>query len=299
MKNIREILNKNNIKAISYQKKGNSMIVSNQDNRYVITPHQYNKQLLDYLDSRNFNYYPKIYDSNEKYDLVEYIKDTNFPREQKMNDLIHLVALLHSKTTYYKEVDEDEYKILYEDLLNNCEYLKEYYEDLITVIESKVFMSPPELLLAKNITLLFDSIAYCSSMCKKWYEQVNNKKETHKMRVSVIHNNLSLDNYLKNSSDYLISWRKSKIDIPVFDLYKLYNNNVIDFDFSEILKLYEKEYPLKDEELLLFYILISLPAKIEFNKNNYNQCLEIQKEIDKLMKTSDLITSYRSPKTAK
>ena len=31
------------------------------------------------------------------------------PEEQKMIDMINLVSLLHSKTTFYKEVDEDDY----------------------------------------------------------------------------------------------------------------------------------------------------------------------------------------------
>ena len=135
-------------------------------------------------------------------------------------------------------------------------------------------------------------------MTKKWYEIIS--KKTHKMRVSVIHNNLSLDNYIKNNRDYLTNWDKSKIDIPIFDLYKLYIRNYNEFDFFDILKLYEKEYPLKDEELLLFYILISMPNKIEFNTNNYEMCNRIEKEIDKLLKSSELITNYKKlPETSK
>lgn len=293
MRELKEILKKNNIIARGYHKIGNSIIIEDNNKKYVVNKHKYKKDILKYLNSRNFNYYPKIYDSTDDYDITEYIDDYEIPKEQKMNDLIHLISLLHSKTTYYKEVDEADYKTLFEDLLNNCEYLHEYYTDLITLIESKVFMSPPEYLLALNITLIFDSIGYCQEQIKKWYNLVSEKEKTHKMRVSVIHNNLSLDHYLKDNNDYLISWGKSKIDIPIFDLYKLYIRNALEFDFLDILKLYEKEYPLKDEELLLFYILISMPVKIEFNKSNYDMCLYIQKEVDKLIKTSNLINNYR------
>lgn len=293
MRELKEILKKNNIKARGYQKIGNSVVVDDDSKKYVINKHKYKKDILKYLNSRNFNYYPKIYDSTDDYDITEYIEDNEIPKEQKMNDLIHLTSLLHNKTTFYREVDEADYKTLFEDLLNNCEYLQEYYTDLITIIESKVFMSPPEYLLALNITLIFDSIGYCQSQIKKWYDLVSDTEKTHKMRVSVIHNNLSLDHYLKDQNDYLISWGKSKIDIPIFDLYKLYIRNALEFDFLDILKLYEKEYPLKDEELLLFYILISMPIKIEFNKPNYDMCLYIQREVDKLIKTSNLINNYR------
>ena len=292
---IRDILKRNNIKAHAYRKIDNSVII---DDKYIIKKNNSKDDILNYLDNREFNYYPKVFDRDSNFELLEYLEDTNMPKEQKMNDLIKLVSLLHSKTTYYKEVDEADFKKLYEDLLNNCEYLEEYYTDLITIIESKVFFSPSENLLALNITLIFDSINYCRDMTLKWYEIVS--KKTHKMRVSVIHNNLSLDNYIKNNKDYLTNWDKSKIDIPIFDLYKLYIRNYNDFDFFDILKLYEKEYPLKEEELLLFYILISMPNKIEFNSNNYEMCKKIEKEVDKLLKSSELITNYKKlPQTSK
>jgi len=285
---IKDILRRNNIIAHNYRKLGNNIVV---DDKYVIKKNNKKDDILSYLDNRNFNYYPHIFDKDSNYELVEYLKDTDMPREQKMNDLVKLVSLLHNKTTYYKEVDEADYKELYEDLLNNLEYLEEYYTDLITIIESKVFFSPSEYLLASNITLIFDSIRYARSMTLKWYEMIS--KKTHKMRVSVIHNNLSLDNYIKNNKDYLTNWDKSKIDIPIFDLYKLYLRNYNEFDFFDILKIYEKEYPLKDEELLLFYILISMPNKIEFNTNNYDMCIKIENEVDKLLKSSELITNYK------
>ena len=50
--------------------------------------------------------------------------DISMPREQKAEDLIDLMALLHHKTTHYKEVDISDYKELYEDISNNIFYLK-------------------------------------------------------------------------------------------------------------------------------------------------------------------------------
>lgn len=293
MRELKQILKKNNIKASSYMKKGRSTIVSTLNKKYVIKPCNNRNDIFEYLDNRNFNYYPKIEDKDDDYEIMEYIDEVSIPKEQKMNDLIRLVSLLHTKTTFYREVDEADYKTLYEDLLNNCEYLYDYYTDLITIIESRTYMSPSEYLLALNITLIFDSINYCKEKINEWYDMVRDKEKISKMRVSVIHNNLSLDHYLKSDNDYLISWNKSKIDIPIFDLYKLYIHNVNEFDFIEILKLYERDYPLKDHELLLFYILISMPNKLEFTNIIYNNCLIIQKEVDKLIKSSNLINNYR------
>ena len=106
-------------------------------------------------------------------------------------------------------------------------------------------------------------------------------------------NNLDLSHYIKNNYDYLISWDKSKIDIPIFDLYNLYNNHFNDFDFFELLKRYESVYPLKKYEIKLLFILITMPSKLEFNDNEYNMCIKIGKEIDKLYNSNKLIEEYK------
>ena len=290
---IKQLIKRNNIKVLNYRKSNNNIIISNSNNKYIIKRGIYNKKIMDYLNSRGFNYYPDIYDYNNNYQLIKYVEDINIPNEKKINDLINIVALLHKKTSFYKEVDEVEYKKLYEDLLNNCSYLKEYYNDLISIIDSKVFMSPKEYLLASNITLIFDSISYCEVQINKWYEIINSKDKTRRMRVCVIHNDLKLKNFIKDDKDYLINWDKSKIDMPIFDLYKLYLRCNNDYDFIEILRNYEKSYPLLEDELLLLYILISMPSIIKFNRNNYDTYISINKEINKLLKTSNLIKNYK------
>lgn len=290
MKELKDILKRNSLRASKYEKIGKTVLVNTPNGKFIIKHKKDNQDIFNYLITRNFNYYPDIIDYNNDYEITRYIDDISIPNEQKINDLVNLIALLHSKTTYYKELDEAQYKKLYEDLNNNIEYLYEYYNDLITIIESKVYMSPPQYLLARNISLIFSSLQYCHNKIEEWYKKVN---DLQKIRVAVIHNNLNLSHFLKNNSDYLISWDKAKIDIPIFDLYKLYNNHVLDFDFSDILRKYENIYPLKEEELDLLFILISMPKKIEFTKSNYNMCGEIGKELDKLFKTRKLISEYK------
>lgn len=288
MKLLKDILKKNSLRVNSYQKIGNIVKVDTSNGKFVIKKTNDNKEIFNYLITRNFNYYPDIIDYDNNYSIYKFINDIEIPNEQKMNDLINLVALLHSKTTYYKELDESEYKKLYEDLTNNIEYLTGYYNDIINIIDTKIYMSPFEYLFARNYSIICNSLKYCKNSIDKWYKIVNNLD---KYRVCVIHNNLHLSHFIKNSNDYLISWDKSKIDLPVFDLYKLYNNHGLDFDFSDILKRYENIYPLKDDELLLFYILISMPKKIEFNSKNYEMCKIIGREIERLYKTERLIMS--------
>ena len=286
MQKISDILKKNSIKPKKYVKKGKVLIIDDGVIKYVIKEKKELSKTFNYLKSRNFNYYPKVIYDDDNYEITEYIDNYDIPIEQKMYDMIDLVTLLHNKTTHYKEIDISDYKKIYEDITNNIIYLYGYYDDLMTIIESKVFMSPSEYLLARNINKVYQAINFSKEELNNWYETVKNKK---KQRLVVLHNNLSLDHFLRNEKPYLISWDKSKIDIPVFDLYKLYKKHALDMDFIDIFNRYQKNYPLKEEEKKLFFTLIALPDLITFNKKEYEMTQIINKEIDYLYKTEQFI----------
>ena len=289
MKEISDLLKRNDIRAHSYKKEGNVVIADTNIGKVVIKKNKNKDYIYNYLNDRNFNYYPKIL-SEEDYIISKYVEDSDIPKEQKIMDLVDLVSLMHSKTTHYKSISEDEFKKIYEDLSNNFEYLKEYYTDIISIIDEKVFMSPSEYLLARNINAIFKSIEIGKEYVDNWLETINGLD---KMRMTIVHNNLDLSHYIRGDNNYLISWDKSKIDIPVFDLYNLYNNHFSDFDFVELLKRYEHVYPLKKYEKELFFILITMPDKIEFNDSEFNMCIKIGNEIDKLYKSNKVIEEYK------
>lgn len=294
MQKINSILRKYELKPYRYTKNGKVTFVDTDIGRFVVKKEYQNKDIFKYLKTRSFNYYPELISDDDDYQIMRYIEDIDIPLEQKMIDMIDLVSLLHNKTTHYKEVDEDDYKKIYEDILNNIDYLYSYYTDLITLIESHVFMSPSEYLLARNISKVYSALNFTRNELENWLILV---KEKRKQRLVVLHNNLSLDHFIRSDNAYLISWDKSKIDIPIFDLYKLYKRHGLDFDFSELFKRYESNYKLLDDERKLFFILIALPEKIEFNDTEYNMCKLISKQMDMLYKTENFISPYYSKQT--
>lgn len=289
MRKINEILKKCDIKPCRYLKSGKATFVDTQIGRFVVKEKKRNDEIFKYLNSRSFNYYPKIISDDNEYEVMEYVDEINYPKEQKILDMINLVSLLHNKTTHYKEIDFDDYKKIYEDILNNIEYLDSYYSDYITLIDSKVFMSPSQYLLARNISKIFDALGFAKKQVEEWYKLVKDKT---KQRLVVLHNNLELNHFLKNDNAYLISWDKAKYGIPIFDLYILYKHHALDFDFADILNQYEKNYPLQEDERKLFFILIALPNKIDFNRKEYELTKIISKEMDILYKTEKLISPY-------
>lgn len=296
MKKINEILQKYNLKPYKREYKGNALIIYTEKGNYVIKEkgREKNSEIYEYLKSRNFHYYPKeINHIDDDYQIMDYIEENRIPDEQKMLDLIDLLSLLHNKTTHYKEVTEDDYKEIYEDLLNNIEHLITYYLDQVSLIESKIYMSPSEYLLARNISKILGALYYAKAELESWYRKVKDKR---KIRYVVLHNHLKLDHFIRNENSYFINWDKAKIGIPVFDFYKLYKNHGLDFDFYELLRLYEKKYPLLEEERALLFILISLPEKLEPEKNEYLRCKMISKKIDFLYKTEFVISPYNTDK---
>ena len=295
MLSLKEILKQYDIKPHRYEKVGKVVYVDTSDGRFVIKNNNRNKEVLTYLESRNFDYFPSIVNNiNDEYEIYEYIEEFSIPKEQKMDDLIELVSLLHNKTTHYKEVDSEHYKQVYEDINNNIAYLYSYYNDLITMIESKIFPSPSEYLLSRNISKIYAALSFSKSEIEKWYEIVKDKK---KDRFVVVHNNLDLSHFLRNKNSYLISWDKTKIDKPIFDLYKLYKRHYNEFDFIEVLKKYERNYPLSEEERKLFFILIALPEKLELEGSEYILTRKTSNLIDNIFRTEAFVSPYYSKYT--
>ncbi len=271
-----DVLKVLDIKPLRYEKKNNITIVDTKDKKYVLKKIT-NKDVYKYLRSRNFNNIPNAKIIND-YEIYDYIEDIETPQEQRINDLIELVSALHNKTSYTKDISSDEYKKLYEDLNNNLEYTYNYYSDMMTIIESKVYMSPSEYLLARNISKVFIKLNELKIDIDNWYSLVENKTT---IRNSLLHNNLELNHLIRNTNSYLISWDKSKKDMPILDLYKMYKkNNLTNMD--NLLKTYEIKYPLQEDEKKLLYILIGLPDIIEFTNKEYINTLKVRQMIDSI-----------------
>lgn len=290
--NLKNIINKYKAKKITL--KNSAKIIENENTRLVIKKD--NPNILDtynYLLSRSFDYFPKIIYKDNDYNVYEYVEDVNEPSEQRILDIITLTSILHSKTTFYKEVDIDNYKYLYETINKKLEYLFNYYNDIITLIEKSIYMSPSNYIIARNINKIFETINYCKYEVDSWYELIKDKR---KIRVVNIHNNLSLDHYIKNDKPYLISWNKNKIDMPIYDLLTLYKKYYLDFDFYELFNYYESRYPLTNEERKMLFILMSIPEKLVLDSSEYKNSIKCRKFFDYIYKTKDLINEYKSIK---
>lgn len=287
---VRKIASEYNIPINKITIKNNTRII---DDKIVLKKKKNNdlNNVYKYLKSRSFDYFPEPITIDNLYEVYPFLEDTYEPSEQKATDIMHLLGLLHSKTTFYREIDIDKNKEIYENISDELEYLNNFYNDLITMIEKEAYMSPSGYLIARNINIIFGSIYYAKHNLEEWYKKIDNNKNE---RVVNIHNNISLDHYIKNEKPYLISWNKSRIDSPIYDLLSFYKNHYFDFDFDDLFHFYESGYPLKEDERLLLFTYMAIPYKIEIISDEYEMCIKINKMIEYLYKTSNLIMNYHS-----
>lgn len=278
-------------KPYRYTIKGKATLLETTSGDFIIKPKNRDMpELFSYLSSRGFQHFPKLIDaSRSDVNVYEYLQDTPMPREQKCADLIDLVASLHNKTSYFKEVSEDTYKEIYENINSNVLYLQNYYNTFYEMHFSEVYMSPSTYLFMRNYSKVNAALEFCKNELDNWYELV---KTESKSRVAVVHNNLALDHFVKSDKDYLISWDNYKIDTPVLDIANFYKKEYLNINFEEALARYMEVYPMLEHEKKLLFILITLPPVLSNEGSEFNKCKETRRVLDYIFKTENLIRPY-------
>ena len=276
-------------KPYKITKKNNVYILNTMEGDYVVklSPKIDYKKLYNYLYSRNFNYLPEISkDSRDDMLVLEYQEDISIDDNQKAIDLINLVSLLHSKTSYFKNVPVDKYKEIYDNIKNNLTYVSNKYDEMFMEYLKVEYYTPHEYLFLRNYSLIYNAINYSNTKLDEWYSKIKDKTRE---RVALVHNNLQLDHIIKNKNDYLISWDSYTFDTPILDLYNLYKQEWNNIEFKEVIKTYNSNFSLLEEEKILLYILISIPYNITIEPNEYNNCRNIRKLIDYLSNSSKIV----------
>lgn len=280
-------------KPYRYTLKGKATLLETTSGDFIIKPKNKDiKELYNYLLSRGFDNFPKLIDASRRdVNVFEYVEGIHMPKEQMCDDIIDLMSSLHNKTSYFKEVSEDTYKAIYEDIKSNVSYLKNYYDTLFEIGFNEVYTSPSNYQYLRNYYKINAALDFCEKELDEWYSLI--KGET-KIRVAVVHNNLSLDHYLKGSKEVLISWDDYLVDTPIIDLVKLYKKEYLKMNFAEALERYFYKFPLLEHEKKLLFILLTLPPESTKCTSELLQCRENNRIIDYVFKTEDLIRPYYS-----
>lgn len=253
-----------NIHPIRYQKKNKVDIITTSDHKYVLKKSNYYK-VYEYLLTRDFRNLPNlISESDSEYTLYSYIEDYDLPEEQRVEDFIYLLSILHTKTTFYKTVDLDKIKEIFENLRERQDYLIQYYHNLQDMIETETYMSPSHYQLIRNLSLIYFHLTESKMQIEKWYDTMKDKR---KMRYVMTHGNLKREHFIENGNLYFISFDSARINSPVYDLENFYRNNWRDTTLDSFLEIYQSKYELNRDEFHLLMSLIHMPERIEFGEN--------------------------------
>lgn len=248
------------------------------------------KELYAYLKSRNFTSFPKLIDdSRNDVNVYEYVEGVSMPKEQKVLDLIDVVANLHNKTTFYKTVTVDDFKAIYDNIKSNIVYLQNDYNRLYEEIKNETYMSPSHYSFIRSIYKVFAALDFANHELDSWYSLV---KDQTKKRVSLIHNKLNLDHFIKSDDDYLISWDNYRTDTPVIDLVTFYQAEYFTIHFDVVFSRYLEKVNLSEDEKKLFFLLISIPPKIEFTDSEFKDCKMVREALDYVFITEELVRPY-------
>ena len=284
------ILKKENIHPIAYKKINSVYLVSDKTITYAIKLNTNNYDIYKYLLSKGFNYFPDNYSNVDvNYDITKYIIPLEVNQTEKVNDYLKLLSILHFKTSYKREVNLDEIKINYEKIINEINDLRRYYISINDKLDKERFLSPADYLLLRNITLIYSVLNIIEKLLNKTYEKIKDSKS---IRVALLHNNLSLDHLIINEGEYLISWDKSYFDSPINELNSFYRKYYNYIDINDFLLIYEKSNKLSAIEKALLIIVLSVPKKIEFINNNYENTMLVNNEINYLKSIYELLTKY-------
>ncbi len=282
-----ELLNKLGIKIQSIRKIKSQTVINN---KYIYKQMIRKSDLYDYLLTRGFNYFPRVYSKvGDEIELMDYINSKDIPKEQRLEDLIYIASILHLNTSFDKVIDIDKIKEIYETTTNRLEYIKKYYLDKQNEIEEELYMSPSNYLLIRNISTLYKSIDLSKYYLDKWYTLV---KDNTNIRYSFIHGNLKDNNILEDDNIYLISWDKSRIDFPIIDLEILYKNNYLDINIDNILSIYQKKYKLKEEEIFLLFSYLLIPDVLNNYPSEYLRTKDVSNTVLYFDKTYNLLKNY-------
>ena len=293
MNNIRNIKDKYNFKVKKYIDNGNTKIIDTDKGKFLIKVNKKEKEeLYNYLLAKKFENYIKPYNNlDDDYEIYPYLDNLVKDNDDKGIDIIYLISLLHNKTTFYKSFNSDEKKKIYEEKIDELNKLSSYYDALRYIIEEDMYPSPSKYLLLNNITVIYNSLDNSSYFIKKWYDKVSSKENK---RVALIHGNLDISHIIENNNSYLISWDKSRVDMPIIDIYNFFENDYKYLDLNSLFDIYLSKYPLYEEEKYLFFSYLLTPKRLDFNNLEILNTREVSNHLDYLNKANILVSKHYS-----
>ncbi len=278
-------MNKSDICKYSYI--DGDRVIETEKGKFFITPRCNNKSdMFRYLEQKDFPFFLPMENSDrEPYEVYSYVEDDmNF--DDKAIDLVHILSLLHIKTTTYQEVVMDSVKELYEGISAEIESLEKYYHELQDEMETHVYMAPDEYLFLRNISILYENLHRSREYLESWYQL---KKDATRERVVFLHMQPSLATFIDRKTPYFVHWDLSRKGYVVYDFLYFYKKDYIAVEMESLFQIYQSKYRFTRDEEYLFFCLVLLDEKITFDLGCYENIIFIQKKFFYAFKAREFV----------
>lgn len=261
-------------------------VIETSEGKFFMIPKSDSKKTFHYLETKKFPFFlPLETLYRETYEIYRYIDDDTDIHDKAI-DLVHILSLLHIKTTTYQEVALDNVKKIYEDILKQLDLLFQFYQELVEQIMSHIYMAPDEYLFIRNSSVFYQNLEQSRQYLEMWYQK---KKNSSKERVVFLHGSPCLDTFIGGNNPCFMDWKFSHKGYVIYDFLYFYKKNVQRLEMQSLFQIYQSKYPFLEEEKYLFYCLILLDEKIEFTFNHYENTVLVQERVSYALKTKQFI----------
>ncbi len=229
------------------------------------------------------------YYNNSYYYMMPYVDfENNHFREHKIKFYFETLSYIHSKTICYKKVNKKHFKSIYTELSKVIKDRQTYYFNLMLKYECNDIKSPFQWFYVLNYYRINNALLEAINYLNQYMELV--KDSTH-IRVCINYHNFNYQHIcLKNK--LLISIDHIKFDMPIFDLYDIYQK-IPDFmfDLDCFKDEYFKQMNYLEEENILLYCLMNIVPIVIFNYDEVDNIIKLSRLIYYLDSICDFINS--------
>lgn len=233
--------------------------------------------------------------NTKHYYLMPWIENVDSKSDENLHFQRMFTSLgkMHNRTQKEKKVDKDQLQAHYDTLSKRWSKEKEVLENFIEAAESNWYMSPYELSYCTYFHKVLSAHQFASDQLSEWFKKM---KETENTRIVMNHGSLSISHFLVNErgEGVFINLENAQETTPVQDLSNYYKNSFKTYpiqqpDRNNWLKMYEKNFSLREEEKLLFMSYMAYPVQIANKITSYTKRTGSLNEKDRV---KELLHSY-------
>ncbi|MDP4084538.1 MAG: spore coat protein YsxE [Bacillota bacterium] len=204
---------------------------------------------------------------NDLYYLMPWLSnEVKEDRNERHQQLFRELARLHTLSAKEIPVKKEERTEHYEKTIQQFEKNQEFLSGFIEECENKVYMSPFQLLFCLYFNEISQALRFSKGKFEEWYD---NTKEQEKARMVITHGKISSEHFLYDEKGYgyFSNFEEAGYGSPFHDLLPflsrtLKTNPKQNDDCVGWIHHYQKHFPFKTDEKLLFYSYLAYPLPI-------------------------------------